>query len=248
MDLDLKGKIVLVTGASSGIGHATAELLAQEDCFVIASYRSQPDLAEELIKKIRDKGGNGISVHLDLGDIKNINSCIENITRLVGKVDAVILNAGFLTITPFDEIVEDEWDETFNVILKGNFFLLRAIAPIIQAGGSVVFVSSVAGQMGSPGHAHYAAAKAGLINLMKSAAKRYANSIRINCVAPGVTLTPLGMDAIKDADQNYAQRMLLSRRFAEPVEIARVIVFLASPAASFVYGATIDVNGGRELR
>lgn len=248
MDLDLKGKIVLVTGASSGIGFATAELLAQEDCFVIASYRSQSDSAEELVKKIRDKGGNGFSVHLDLGDIGNINSCIENITRLVGKVDAVILNAGFLAITPFDEIDEDEWDETFNVILKGNFFLLRAIAPIIKVGGSVVFVSSVAGQMGSPGHAHYAAAKAGLINLMKSAAKRFANSIRINCVAPGVTLTPLGADAIKDVDQNYAQRMLLSRRFAEPVEIARVIVFLASPAASFIYGATIDVNGGRELR
>ena len=248
MDLNLKGKTVMVTGASSGIGLAAAQLFAQEGCFVIAGYRSNADAAEALLRRIKDEGGDGLTVHLDLGNMASIQDCAATITARVLKLDAVVFNAAFLKITPFDEIGEHEWDETFNVNLKGNFFLLRALAPHITEGGAAVFVASVAGQMGSPGHAHYAAAKAGIINLMKSAAKRYASAIRVNCVAPGVTLTPLGADAIKHADPNYAQRMLLSRRYAEPSEVAKVIVFLASPAASFIYGATIDANGGRELR
>ena len=248
MNLDLKGKTVLVTGASSGIGLAAALQFAAEGSFVIASYRSNAEAAEKLIGEIKAGGGDGMTVMLDLGDMTSIFDCVAVITLRIRQLDAVIFNAAYLKITPFDEIGEEEWDETFSVNLKGNFFLLRALAPHITQGGAAVFVASVAGQMGSPGHAHYAAAKAGIINLMKSAAKRYASAIRVNCVAPGVTLTPLGADAIKHADPNYAQRMLLSRRYAEPNEVAKVIVFLASPAASFIYGATIDANGGRELR
>lgn len=248
MDLGLSGKVVFLTGASSGIGLATAELLATEGCFVIAGYKANAAAAETLLNTIKACGGDGMIVQLDLGDVTSVRRCVAEIVNRVSKIDAVIFNAAWLKITPIEEISEAEWDETFAVNLKGNFFLMQAIAPNITNGGAAVFVASVAGQMGSPGHAHYAAAKAGIINLAKSAAKRYASSIRINCVSPGVTLTPLGKDALKDADPNYAKKMLLSRRFAEPVEIAKVLVFLASPAASFIYGATIDANGGRELR
>jgi 3-oxoacyl-[acyl-carrier protein] reductase len=248
MNLGLQGKTVFVTGASSGIGLATAELFADEGCFVIVGYRSNIAGAERVLERILAKGGAGMIVPIDLGNIGSICASVTTIVERVGTLDSVVLNAGHNKLTAFDEITEKEWDEILSVNLKGNFFLLQGIASHIVKGGSVVLVSSIAGQMGAPGHAHYAAAKAGIINLAKSAAKRYAAAIRVNCVAPGVVLTSMGEDAIKDADPNYAERMLLSRRFAEPSELAKVIVFLASPAASFIYGATIDANGGRELR
>jgi NAD(P)-dependent dehydrogenase (short-subunit alcohol dehydrogenase family) len=248
MELDLKGKAVLVTGASSGIGLASAELFAREGCFVIAGYRSNANAAGALLKRIKAGGGDGMVVRIDLGNLKSIRKCVAAIVARVGLIYSVIFNAGVNKLTAFEEIEEVEWDNILSVNLKGHFFLMQAIAPHIVPGGSAVFVSSITGQMGAPGHVHYAAAKAGIINLSKSAAKRYAPSIRVNCVAPGVTLTPMGKEAVKKSDPNYANKMLLSRRLAEPVEVAKVIVFLASSAASFIYGATIDVNGGRELR
>ncbi|MDD5349096.1 MAG: SDR family NAD(P)-dependent oxidoreductase [Chthoniobacteraceae bacterium] len=248
MDLDLQHKTVFVTGASSGIGLAAVELFAKEGCFVIAGYRSNAEAAEALISKIRAGSGDGMAVHIDLESPKSIRECVAAIVERTGSIYSVIFNAGANKLTAFDEIQEEEWDSIMAVNLKGPFFLMQAIAPHITPGGSAVFVSSIAGQMGAPGHVHYAVSKGGIISLTKSAAKRYASNIRVNCVAPGVTLTPMGENAVKDADPDYAKRMLLSRRFAEPAEVAKVIVFLASPAASFIYGATIDVNGGRELR
>lgn len=248
MDLNLQGKAVFVTGASSGIGAAAAELFAKEGCFVIVGYRSNAESAEALVKNIKIAGGDGMIVAIDLGNPESIRACVDSIVKRVGSIYSVVFNAGVNKLTAFEEIKEEEWDSILAVNLRGPFFLMQAIAPHIITGGSAVFVSSIAGQMGAPGHVHYAVSKAGIISLAKSAAKRYASNIRVNCVSPGVTLTPMGEDAVKDADPNYANRMLLSRRFAEPVEVAKVIVFLASPAASFIYGATIDVNGGRELR
>jgi 3-oxoacyl-[acyl-carrier protein] reductase len=118
---------------------------------------------------------------------------------------------------------------------------------MLRAGSAVVTVASVAAQTGASHHAHYAAAKAGIINLTKSAARQLAPAIRVNCVSPGLTRTAMGEETVaRTADDLVAK--LLTKRMAEPEEIARVIVFLASPAASFVYGATFDVNGGRDLR
>jgi 3-oxoacyl-[acyl-carrier protein] reductase len=112
----------------------------------------------------------------------------------------------------------------------------------------VVAVASVAAHTGAPHHAHYAAAKAGLVNLAKSAARALAPRVRVNCVAPGIARTPMGEATIDGLSPDYAATQLLAQRFAAAEEIARVIVFLLSPAASFVFGATIDVNGGRSLR
>ncbi len=248
MNLELKDKIVLVTGASSGIGAAAAVLFANEGAKVLIGYRDHPEAAHAICSTICSGGGVAGTVRLDLADIDHMRNTVNELARAWGPLDAVVFNAGANRLTPMDEIDEAEWDEIMTVNLKGHFFLLQAVAPHIRETGAAVFVSSIAGQMGAPAHAHYAAAKAGLINLAKSAAKRYAEKIRVNCVAPGVALTPMGRDAIKGASADYAQTKLLSRRFATPEEVARVIVFLASPAASYIYGATIDVNGGRDLR
>lgn len=248
MNLELKDKVVLVTGASSGIGAAAAILFAHEGAKVLIGYRGHPEAAEAICSAIGAGGGMAAAFRLDHHDVNQMRNTVEGLARTWGPLDAVVFNAGANRLTPMDEISESEWDEVMAVNLKGHFFLLQALAPHIRERGAAVFVSSIAGQMGAPAHAHYAAAKAGLINLAKSAAKRYAEKIRVNCVAPGVALTPMGRDAIKDASADYAQTKLLSRRFATPEEVAKVIVFLASPAASYIYGATIDVNGGRDLR
>jgi 3-oxoacyl-[acyl-carrier protein] reductase len=126
--------------------------------------------------------------------------------------------------------------------------MLRAALPLLNDGGAVVTVSSVAAHTGAPLHAHYAAAKAGLVNLTKSCARALAPRLRVNCVAPGITLTPMGSTTAASLPPDYARTKLLTGRFAEPEEIARCIVFLASPAASFITGATLDANGGRDLR
>jgi NAD(P)-dependent dehydrogenase (short-subunit alcohol dehydrogenase family) len=248
MDLCLKDKVVFVTGASSGIGLECATLFAEENAYVVIGYKSNKDGAEKLLSRIQTAGGKGMLLRIDLSSMKSIQSSVDKLTSNVGEVYSLVLNAGSNSMTPFDQISEAEWDQMFSINLKGPYFLLKQLGPIMTQGGSVVFVASIAGQMGAPGHAHYAASKAGMINLSKSAAKYFASRLRVNCVSPGITMTPMGQDAVEGVDANYVQRMLLSRRFADPVEIARSIVFIASPAASFIYGATIDVNGGRELR
>jgi 3-oxoacyl-[acyl-carrier protein] reductase len=134
------------------------------------------------------------------------------------------------------------------VNLSGPFYVLQALKPRLNAGGAVVLVSSVSAQTGVSHQAHYAAAKAGLVNLAKSAARLLAPQIRVNCVAPGITLTPMGRETIEALEPDYARNRMLLQRYASPQEIARVVVFLASPANSFMNGATVDVNGGRELR
>ena len=118
----------------------------------------------------------------------------------------------------------------------------------MSKGGSIVTVASVAAHTGAPHHLHYAAAKAGLINMTKSLARDLAPHIRVNCVAPGITLTPMGNDTLASLAADYAETKIPLQRYASAEEIARCIVFVASPVASFMTGATIDINGGREMR
>jgi 3-oxoacyl-[acyl-carrier protein] reductase len=119
---------------------------------------------------------------------------------------------------------------------------------VLKDGSAVVIVSSVSGQTGAPRHAHYAAAKAGLINLTKSAARAWAPRVRVNCIAPGMTLTAMGQDTARSLPPDYAKTKLLAGRFASPKEIAQLITFFVSPISGYVTGATIDANGGRNLR
>jgi len=146
------------------------------------------------------------------------------------------------------EIGAEEWQEVLQVNLNGPFYVMQCLAPRMRDGGSIVTVASVAAHTGAPHHAHYAAAKAGLVNLTKSAARSLAPRVRVNCVAPGITLTPMGRETAESLAPDYAQKRLLVQRYASPEEIARCIVFVASPAAGFISGATIDINGGRDLR
>ncbi|HEX7978905.1 MAG TPA: SDR family oxidoreductase [Gemmatimonadaceae bacterium] len=237
-----------MTGASGGIGAATARLLAREGASVVVAYHRGAAAAEAVAADVRAEGGQAWCVSLDMSDAADVERAIAEVGRLTGGVlDVAVLNAGHNILTPLATLEPDEWDAIVRTNLNGTFYLLRAVRPLLRPGSAVVTVASVAAETGAPHHAHYAAAKAGVINLTKSAARDLAPTIRVNCVSPGLTRTTMGEMTVAGTADNLVAK-LLTGRIAEPEEIARVIVFLASPAASFVYGATFDVNGGRDLR
>jgi len=248
LDLGLKGKKVLITGGSSGIGAATAECFAEEGCHVIIGFNNNQSAANTILDSVRRKGSDGAICQIDVSDIVSIQKALREIETSHGKIDILVSNAGKNIVTPLERVTNEEWEAIISINLNGPYYLLRESITLLNEGGSVIFVASVAGETGAPHHPHYAAAKAGIINLTKSAARGLAPRIRVNCIAPGMTVTPMGMDTMSGRDKDYAEKKLLAKRFAEPQEIAKTIVFIASPAASFIYGATIDINGGRELR
>ncbi|MFN8537687.1 MAG: SDR family NAD(P)-dependent oxidoreductase [Thermomicrobiales bacterium] len=241
-------KVALVTGASSGIGAATARLLAEEGADVVVLSGTPPGRRNRRLPCAQQGVGRGSTRSICATRPQLRRRWSRSACAKVGGLDALILNAGHNIVTPMMETSTEEWDEIIAINLNGPFYLLKAATPLIRDGGAIVTVSSVAGHTGAPHHAHYAAAKAGLINLTKSAARALGPRIRVNCVAPGVTLTAMGRDTADNLAPDYAQTKLLTGRFAEPEEVARCVIFLASPAVGFITGATLDVNGGRELR
>jgi len=248
MDLGLEGKLALVTGASSGIGAATAKLLAREGADVVIGYHRDDRGAAEAEQQVLGEGRRAWLCRVDVADAGAVAREMARIGGELGGLDLLVLCAGRNAITPFRDLAVDEWHQVIDVNLNGPFHVLNAALPWLRDGAAVVTVASVAAETGAPHHAHYAAAKAGVVNLTKSAARALAPRVRVNCVAPGIALTPMGEATIDGLAADYAATKLLAERFAAAEEIARVIVFLLSPAASFVFGATIDVNGGRLLR
>ncbi|MHB8899571.1 MAG: SDR family NAD(P)-dependent oxidoreductase [Thermoguttaceae bacterium] len=248
MDLLLRDKIALVTGASRGIGAATARILAEEGAHVVVGYHTNSQGAEQTAGAVRQAGRQAWTLGVDIADADAVAEAFRRLRESIDRIDLLILCSGESTVTPFAELSAEEWSRIVAVNLNGPFFVLQAARELLSEGSSVVTVASVAGHTGVPHHAHYAAAKAGLINLTKSAARALAPRVRVNCVAPGMTLTEMGRQSATALPEDYARKALLTHRFAEPEEIARLIVFVASPLAGFMTGATIDINGGRILR
>jgi NAD(P)-dependent dehydrogenase (short-subunit alcohol dehydrogenase family) len=248
MDLELAGRTAVVIGGSTGIGAATAQALAEEGCDVAVTYRSSRAGADDVAAGVRALGRRAWTAELDLADVPGVGRAAGALAEDVGGADVVVLCAGRNIVTPVAGISPQEWGTVLDVNLGGAFFALQALAPRVRPGGSIVTVASVAAHTGAPHHAHYAAAKAGLVNLTKSLARELAPDVRVNCVAPGITLTEMGQQAIDNLAPDYAQRSLWLQRYATPRRIAQVITFVASPAAEFMTGATIDVNSGRSAR
>ncbi|MCO6451947.1 MAG: SDR family oxidoreductase [Caldilineales bacterium] len=248
MNLELADKIALVTGASSGIGAATAQVLAEEGADVVVAYGQDDVGAGRCAQIVESLGRRAWLCPMDIRRPDAVTTAVERLKTEIDKLDILILCAGYNKITPLQEITPDEWDQVLDVNLSGVFYVVQAILPLLKPGASIVAVASVAAQTGAPQHMHYAAAKAGLVNLTKSLARTLAPGIRVNCVSPGVALTPMGQATVENLPADYARSKLLVQRFATPEEIARCIVFVASPMASFMTGATIDINGGRDMR
>jgi len=237
-----------VIGGSSGIGADVAGVLAEEGCDVAVTYRSSFQGAEEAAAVVRGHGRRAWVAALDLSAAAGAARDAQAVVSTVGRVDVVVVCAGHNVVTPYRQITADEWDAVMNANLTGTFFALQSMIPAIRPGGSIVTVASVAAHTGAPHHMHYAAAKAGLVNLTSSLARELAPQIRVNCVAPGITLTPMGAHTIESLPDDYAQTSLLLQRYATSRRVAQTIAVIASPVSEYMTGATIDVNSGRYLR
>lgn len=248
--LNVQGKVVLVTGASSGIGAATASLFGKFGSRVAIGFHDNEEGAGAIRDQIQQSGGTACSVRANLQDPEAISLLIDQTVSLLGPIDILVNNAGSL-IERTALITQSlaSWDSVMNLNLKSVFLISQVVgnAMIERGSGSIVNVGSIAARNGGgPGSGAYSAAKAGVITLTKSLAKELApHGIRVNCVNPGVIDTPFHeVFSTPESMRNFAKMIPLGR-VGRAMECANVIVFLASDAASFVVGESIEVNGGQ---
>ena len=244
---DLAGKVAIVTGASSGIGYAIAQLFAEHGAAVAINYYTQADKANELTRKIEAAGGRAIALEGDVSDASAVESLVATTVETFGRLDILVNNAGIEQSAPLLETDEENWDRTIAVNLKGPFLCLRAAARRMQEdGGSIVNISSIHEDFPFPGSTPYVAAKGGLRMLMRNASVELAEyGVRVNNVAPGAIATPINAKTLADpAKVKELQRIVPLQRLGEPDEVAEVVLFLASDRASYVTGSTYYVDGG----
>ncbi len=245
---ELTGRTAFITGAARGIGLATAVALAQRGVHVALI---DIDLAA-LEPAAQSVGGQALAVPADVSQQDDVRRAIELTIERFGRLDILVNNAGICPLSDFNQITEAEWDRVLAVNLKGAFLCCQAALPHLRKSGQqgrIVNIASVAGQMGGVAvGAHYVASKAGLIGLTKSLARLLApEGVTANCLAPSATTTDLTADW-PEAVQAQVKAQIPLGRFAWPEEIAEAVCFLVSERASFITGATFDMNGGLYLR
>lgn len=252
-ELRFEGQAVVVTGAASGIGRATSEVLAELGACVYAMDRD----AAGLKGLASDLGGAGLRCETVTGDVtveQDAQRLAERLLRDGARLKALVNNAGANRILPLPEVTLAQWNELVSINLTSFFLLSRALLPQLLAakqGGAIVNISSGYGLVGGPNMAAYSSAKAGVIGLTRQLACEYAaQGLRVNAVCPGLTLSPRVREYVARGlvDAAGLRTQVLGGRFAECREIANVIAFLASDAASYMTGAVVPVDGGQSAR
>jgi NAD(P)-dependent dehydrogenase (short-subunit alcohol dehydrogenase family) len=247
-DPNFDGKVVLITGAASGIGRATALAFAERGAKLVIGDVSKG--AEETVAQIRAAGGVAEFVTTDVSDGASVAALVAAAVSAYGRIDVAFNNAGILPPTaPFADMEEADFDRVIAVDLRGVFLCMKheIRAMLKNGGGAIINTASVAGVVADPGMAPYAAAKHGVVGLTKAAALDYARQgIRVNAIAPGLIATPMTERWL--ADPSISERLMANSpigRAAQPEEIAGTVLFLASPAASFINGAVFVLDGGQ---
>ena len=247
--IDLSGRRALVTGGSRGVGAATAALLAEAGADVALTCRTRRADAEKVAARIRALGR---KAHVECGDHADpgvVDRIFAGVRDAFGRLDIFVANAGIWPEqeTKLEDMAPDRWRETMEANLDSVFLTARAALPLMRAGGSIVLVSSTAGQRGEAGHADYAASKGALISLTKSLAVEYAPAISVNCVAPGWIDTEMAASAYRGGARERIESSIPLRRVASAADVAGPILFLCSPLARHVTGEILNVNGGSVL-
>ena len=241
----LDDQIALVTGASRGIGRAIALALGAEGATVIGTATSDAG-ADSISKAFADNGVIGKGLKLDVGDAGSVAACMQQINDEYGAPDILVNNAGITRDTLLMMMKDEQWDEIINTNLSSVFRMSKAvIRPMMKKrGGRIINISSVVGATGNPGQTNYAAAKAGLVGFSKSLAREIGSrGITVNTVAPGFIDTDMTRELPDEQREALASQIPLGRLGAAE-EVAAAVVFLASPAAAYITGETIHVNGG----
>jgi len=250
--MKFKDKVAIITGATKGIGEACAYEFAKEGAKVVVTGRSV-DLGEKVASNIKASGGEALFVRGDIGKKADIDALIQATVEYYGTIDVVVNNAGVNHSADFLDIGEEDWDWVMSVDLKGTFFVSQGAAKVMieqGKGGSIVNVSSVMAQLALADQIPYCAAKGGVNQLTKAMALSLVDrGIQVNCCAPGPVMTEL-MERVVDNEAKHKQLMdrLPIGRIATCEEIARVIIFLASPEAAMLVGQTIYPDGGRSIQ
>ena len=246
MSQKFAGKVALVTGGNSGIGLATALAFAKEGARVVITGRDQATLD----KAAAQLGKNVIAVRSDAGSIADGIKLTAVLQQQGVMLDAVFINAGVAKLAPFEAVGEEIWDATFNTNLKGPYFLIKALLPLLNRGAAIVLNGSINAHIGMPNTSVYAASKAALISLAKTlSSELLSKGIRVNVVSPGPVSTPiygrLGLPAEQLTEVAASiQAQIPLKRFGTPEEIASAVLYLASAESAYIVGTELVADGG----
>ena len=253
MDLNLKDKVVIVTGGGSGLGASISELFTREGAQVVVNYIVDQTNVFKFVDSLNEKyHAQVIPLYGDITNAADIDNIIARCVDMYGKVDILINNAGIWPTQFVENMSDEEWEKTVRINLTGPFmFSKRVVKHLIdrKSKGKIINIVSQAAFHGSTsGHAHYAAAKGGLVTFTVSLAREVAKyGINVTAVAPGMMRTPMNKKELDEREAEYIQRIPLGR-ISDPIEVAYTIAFLASDKADYITGATIDVTGGMLMR
>ncbi len=249
--IDLSDKVVLMTGGSRGIGAAGAILFAKAGANVAITYQGSESKASEVVNEIRKLGRTAQAYKGDISKKEVVKSIVHDVHKEFGRIDILVNNAGIWTYGEIDTMKENVWDQTMAVNLKGTFLFCHYVVPIMkkQGRGSIINISSTAGQRGEAFHSHYAASKGGIISFTKSLSTELGKfNIRVNCVAPGWVDTDMSAGTLRrEPTREEVRKSIPLGRIPAAEEIAGPILFLASELASHVTGEILNVNGGSVL-
>jgi len=242
-----EGKVVIVTGAGRGMGKATALAFAAEDATVVVND-IDPQKAEAVAGQIREMGQRALPVKGDVSKAADVDRLVETTLKEFGTIDVLFNNAGVLRPTRLEEITEEEWDWVMAINVKGVFLCTKAVLPTMKAkkSGKIVNMASSAGRSTSTfGGAHYTTSKAAVLGLTRHTAREMASfHINVNSLSPGSIDTEMVRESSSPARMEAEAAKIPWERLGTPEEVAQLVLFLASDEASYITGATVDINGG----
>jgi len=244
--MTLNGKVAVVTGGSRGIGRAVCLKLAALGAKVAVNYVSRSDAADETVAAIKAAGGEAFTVQFDIGDAAQVEGAFKKILADQGRIDILVNNAGITRDNLLLKLKESDWDAVMDTNLKGAFNCIKAVyRPMMkQRGGRIINITSVIGFAGNAGQANYAAAKAGLMGLTKSAARELASrGVTVNAVAPGYIVTDMTGELNDEVKAKILSEIPMGL-LGEPDDVAGAVAYLASDEARYMTGQVLHVNGG----
>jgi 3-oxoacyl-[acyl-carrier protein] reductase len=237
----LTEKIAVVTGASSGIGRAIAERLAQEGATVVVNYGKSADKAKAVVTGIESKGGKAVAVQADMSKIADVRGLVREAVQRFGRLDILVNNAGMVIFKPLVETTEQEFDQIFALNAKGPYFAMQEAAKVIEAGGRIVNISTDGTHMGFAGVTAYLGSKGALEQFTKGLAHELApKGVTVNTVSPGFTDTAMMADAFRET----GAQMSPLKRLGTAQDIADVVAFVVSEEARWLTGQNIHASGG----